>query len=304
MKNIKPFRASLIISFLLLTSLALAWGDYCHTRITSNAIENLPVSMATVFRPYKQWLADTSTDNGVRTGWDANESYFHYQDADANSAIQWPFTTFPRSYTDYLAKYTVSSGYCLFAVVSVNQKFTESLRTWKANPTSSNLTTAMYWMTRVSHYTADLSQPMHLTKNYNANGVHSRYETTMITKYTPSISSTSGSGAIYRSNQLEFCFSLLSANYPYYPLITAADTAAQKSAGSTSSNTYYSLLWASTQSFTTTLLNQSAIDVASLWYTAWVDAGLNGGTTVPVELSEFITVSEDMDIPRSTYINP
>ena len=29
-----------------------------------------------------------------------------------------------------------------------------------------------------------------------------------------------------------------------------------------------------TQSFTTTLLNKEVIDVASIWYTAWVNAGL------------------------------
>lgn len=287
----------ILLSLILLSQLGFTWGNSStHQDITKAAIEDLPYKMATTFRPYKTWLADTSTDNGVRTGWDPHENdYFHYIDVDQKPpGNKWPFTTVPRNLYSYLTSYgDYTSGVNPYALSSITIVLSTAYRNWNQNKTASNFTTCLIWMARISHYCADLHQPLHLTINFNPNGVHSRYETSMLKKYDPVIYSALSTGMIYQSNPLEFGFSIISVAYPYYPLIAQADTTA-KNFDPSYGTTYYNSLWSSTQSFTTTLLNLAAKDVASLWYTAWINAGL----TVPVELSEFYsTLDTPIDKP-------
>jgi hypothetical protein len=278
----------ILLGLVILSQLGYCWGNTStHQDITKAAIEDLPYQMATTFRPYKTWLANTSTDAGVRTGWDPHESYFHYIDIDTTPpGYLWPFTGVPRNLTTYLSATqfrSYSAGVNPYALSSITVVLSTAYRNWNMNKTASNFTTCLYWMTRISHYCGDLHQPLHVTWNYDPdNGLHSRYESDMLKDYNPTIYSKLSTGMIYQSNPLEFCFSIISVAYPYYPKVVKADTTAYNIAHSYNSTYYYSL-WTSTQSFTTTLLNLAAKDVASLWYTAWINAGL----TVPVELSQF-----------------
>ncbi|MCX7919000.1 MAG: hypothetical protein N3A72_05210 [bacterium] len=275
----------ILLVLTLLSQLGFPWGNSStHQDITKAAIENLPYNMATTFRPYKTWLANTSTDNGVRTGWAPNETYFHYINIDKSPpGYTWPFANVPRNLTTYLSQYGgYSAGVDPYALNSITIVLSTAYRNWNQNKTASNFTTCLYWMTRVSHYCADLHQPLHVTWNYDPNGVHDRYESNMLSTYQPALYSAMSTGMIYQSNPLEFAFSIISVAYPYYPKIAQADTTAYNIAHSYNSTYYYSL-WTSTQSFTTTLLNLAAKNVASLWYTAWINAGL----PVPVELSVF-----------------
>lgn len=282
----------ILLSLLFLSQLGFTWGNsysttyQClHEGITKAAVEDLPYVMATTFRPFKTFLGDTSTDDGVRTGWDPNESYFHYIDTDATPpGYTWPFASVPRNRATFLSQYGgYAAGVNPFALDSITVVLSTAYRNWNMNKTASNFTTCLVWMTRVSHYCADLHQPLHTADNYDPNGVHSRYESNMLKAYNPTIYSKLSTGMIYQSNPLEFAFSIISVAYPYYPKIAQADTTAYNIAHSYTSNAYFYSLWTSTQSFTTTLLNLAAKDVASLWYTAWINAGL----TVPVELSQF-----------------
>lgn len=286
----------ILLCIIILPQLGFTWGNQStHQRITSAAIEDLPYVMATTFRPYKTWLSDTSTDNGVRTGWDPHETDFHYIDTDSNPpGYTWPFISVPRNIATYLSQYGgYGAGVNPYALSSITVVLSTAYRNWNMNKTASNFTTCLYWMTRVSHYCADLHQPLHTANNYDPNGVHSRYETDMLKKYDPVIYIALSTGMIYQSNPLELGFSIISVAWPYYPKIAAADTVAEN-LDPTYGNTYLYSLWTSTQSYTTTLLNLAAKDVASLWYTAWINAGL----TVPAELSEFYsTLDTPIDKP-------
>jgi hypothetical protein len=62
--------------------------------------------------------------------------------------------------------------------------------------------------------------------------------------------------------------------YPGVALILAADLVAKDAAGgSTSSNTYYDRLWLEIGDETTMWIRDASVQLASLWYSAWLQAG-------------------------------
>ena len=251
----------ILLGFWLSPQYVLSWGNrYGHPQITGAAIEDLPLRMATVFRPVKQWLMDTSSDKGVRTQWDINEFSFHYINTDSDPNCQWPFTCLPQSYAGYVTTYKItnqtnpyyshSNGLNGYVIDSLTLVLSTAYRNWCENPTWSNFTTTLYWMTRIAHYTEDLHQPFHLTKDSSPNGIHGRYESKLLEKFKPEISTKIGS-ATYQANRLKFVFSIISTVYPYYHSIANADTIAQN-ADPSRGDTYYTLLWSSTQNYTST----------------------------------------------------
>lgn len=124
----------------------------------------------------------------------------------------------------------------------------------------------------LGHYVGDAFQPLHCTENYNRNGVHSRYESTMLDDYVTQISITPDT-AHYISNVLDFVFRVIDESNSKVQAIFSADDQATSLAGSTSSSLYYQTMWSLLDSTTISQLQNASVSLASLVYSAWVDAG-------------------------------
>jgi hypothetical protein len=119
--------------------------------------------------------------------------------------------------------------------------------------------------------------PLHITANYNGQntgqtGVHSRYESQMIGRYESQLVYTPDSAG-YIDDVSDYVFSYLYTNYNYVDSVLAADHYADSAAGSTSSDLYYQTLWQQSGGFTIGLMSNASTALASLIYTAWVNAG-------------------------------
>jgi len=128
----------------------------------------------------------------------------------------------------------------------------------------------------LGHYVGDSHQAMHLTLNYNGQlsdnyGIHSRYESEMINPHLDEISFPD-SIAGYWESPIDSVFGYIEDIYPLVELVLAADDRAYDTEGSYN-NAYYSLMWDDLEDTTIWSLNRAAVDVASIWYTAWVNAG-------------------------------
>jgi hypothetical protein len=126
----------------------------------------------------------------------------------------------------------------------------------------------------MAHYIEDLHNPLHLTKNYDGqlsgnNGVHSRYESSMVSRHFDGLAITTES-AVHLPSVIDFVFDGIDDRYHYVADIMAADTSAPTPKGSTA---YYDYMWAQTGAFTHDLFQDASLAVASSWYTAWVNAG-------------------------------
>jgi len=129
----------------------------------------------------------------------------------------------------------------------------------------------------LGHYVADGHMPLHITNNYNGqytgqSGVHSRYETSMISRYETQIVYPADS-AHHIDNIGRYIFDYLYFDYKYVDSVLLADSYASNVAGGTGSDAYYQALWTKAGNFTILLMRNASDALADLVYTAWVDAG-------------------------------
>ncbi len=129
----------------------------------------------------------------------------------------------------------------------------------------------------LGHYVGDGHMPLHLTRNYDGQftgntGIHSRYESTMISAYASQIQ-FEGDSIRKIENVNKYIFDYIYHNYIYMDSVIEADDYASNLAGSISSNAYTNILWEETRSFTIPLFRNAALSLTELIYTAWIEAG-------------------------------
>jgi hypothetical protein len=108
----------------------------------------------------------------------------------------------------------------------------------------------------------------------NQTGIHRRYEEIMIEKYIDQINfKTSGINKVPVQDVQLYIFNYLYKNYIYANLLLRADGLSDQKTGIQYSSIYYEDLWRMTNSFTVNLLQESSKTLASLIYTAWIEAG-------------------------------
>ena len=97
-------------------------------------------------------------------------------------------------------------------------------------------------------------QPLHASDNYDGqltgnNGIHSRYESSMISTYVGQLHTSPMTVAYYDSPQ-DAMFNLIGISITGVPTILAADNTAKAASGGSFNSTYYASLWNSTKTLT------------------------------------------------------
>ena len=264
-----------IIHFLLLFALAItflqqdkvyAWGWETHRYINENAVDYLPPEMD-FFEEYRDYLREHSTDPDV----DDLPGYYHYIDIDYYT--EFFEGTFPHDWEEAVDQY----GY---DVITDNGTVPWVIELWTDSLTilmdDGEWETVWQLAAELGHYVADSHEPLHLTLNYNGQltgnyGIHSRYETHMINPHLselPLLDSTSN----YWSSVIDSVFRYIDEIYPYVNEIIAADDLAAGQDPNYNS-TYYNLLWDELDSLTISVIHCAIVDLASIWQTAWINAG-------------------------------
>jgi len=262
-----------VLSLLLIYSLSadakdLVWGFNAHRYINIHAVDYLPEEMS-FFNSHRAFLETNSTYPDSPA--DPNPGYFHYFDIDFYPEF---FNgTFPHDIDDLIAIYGLSTVIDNGTVPWIVEEWTDSLSALMAAGDWDNV-----WQiaAELGHYVADSHEPLHLTLNFNGGvtgnfGIHSRYETQLIGRHLAEISLPSDTSIVWE-NIIDSTFGYIELLYPYVDLIIAADDLAV-AVDPDYGNTYYDLLWTELDSITTDAVQRGIIDLASLWRTAWVNAG-------------------------------
>lgn len=285
----------LLICFIYITSLTAQtekWGWDTHRYINENAVDYLPSEMA-FFQDHRYYLKQHAVDPDM----DPLPGYYHYIDIDYYPEF---FTgTLPHKWDDIIAMYGLNVVQSNGVIPWVIEWWTDSLSVLMA---SGQWNDAWQVAAELGHYVADSHQPLHLTLNYNGQltgnyGIHSRYETQMINPHLSTLPFPTGF-AEYWSTPIDSIFLYIEEIYPCVDSIMIADDLA-KAQDPNYGNIYYSLLWQELEILTTKSIHKAIIDLASLWKTAWV----NAGSPNPVSNISIEQIPNDYVFARA-YPNP
>ena len=262
------FKKKLLLPFFILLVLILCgWGSTGHKIINKNAVLSFPPQM-NEFMNWADSLSLHASDADYRKSSDPTEGPKHYIDID-----NYPeFVSTGRISEDYDSvvavhgeSFVIDQGILPWAIITTYDTLEKCFerRDWnKAVLTAADL----------GHYVGDSHQPLHITKNYNPGGLHSRYETGMIDRYQGQIV-YSGDSVQLIQNIPDFVFSTIYYNYQFVDSVINDDIKAQAVNSDTRSDAYYQALWDYTGSFTIKLFKSASYKLACLIYTAWVNAG-------------------------------
>lgn len=254
-----------------------SWGSNGHKIINKNAVIHLPVSMKK-FIDQQAFLETHSVDADTRKTSDTamfSEQYRHYLDID-----DYPnFRSLDRNFSVLVSQYgwmrVKGNGTNPWELVRFMDSLTAQLKRGDWN-------TSYQTAADIGHYVGDPHQPLHAAVNYNGQltgntGIHSRYESNMVNSYQGQISIKKDS-ITYISDVLGFALNYIVASNALVDSVLHADNLAKSISGYSGSGTapskYYEVLWQQLGDMTKAQMQLATVDLASLWYTAWVNAGL------------------------------
>ncbi len=168
-------------SFIIALSLILmSWGYTGHEKISHEASLSFNQQMSE-FNAWTDFLAAHASDADERKAWDPTEGPKHYIDID-NYQQFIDNGTIPQTLDSVISIYGYSFVYDQGILPWTTLIAFDSLR---ACFERLDWTKAKFFAADLGHYVADGHMPLHITRNYNGqysgnNGIHSRYESTMI----------------------------------------------------------------------------------------------------------------------------
>ncbi|HSD63096.1 MAG TPA: S1/P1 nuclease [Ignavibacteriaceae bacterium] len=254
-------------------SVILSWGEEGHKLISKNAMTLLPDEMSS-FIKWQDYITLHSTDPDNRRDIDKTEAPRHFIDIDFYPEfLNGKMIKNKQELVNEYGDTTVTKmGLLPWATVDSYNNLVNALK-------EKNRDKALLYAADLGHYVADGHQPLHTIMNYNGQltdqkGIHFRYESVIIDTNLATIEKDFHSEkAEYISNPLNFIFDYISDANSAAELLLAADSFAFKYSKSRNGTDYYRLLWFRTKYITENLIENSARDFASLFYSAWVDAG-------------------------------
>lgn len=271
---------AVIVLLLLSYVIGEAWGRAGHRIINRRAVRHLPSEMSSFKADSLIYETLALAADNRRSTPDTSffaESFRHYLNIDAYVN----FRTLTHNLNTLLAIYGRSTvqdrGLNPWATKLVYDSLVAQLArgSAKAESTAADL----------GHYVGDAHQPLHCTRNYDGqetgnNGIHSRYETELMNLYRDSIIiRTMPDSVRYISNVVDFAFDYILHSQSLVDSVLDGDGYAKRVSGwngvGTPPSSYYTALWEYVGGMTKNQLQQATIDLASLWYSAWIDAGLS-----------------------------
>lgn len=274
--------------------LFIGWGRTGHQLINKNCVDYFPKE----FSWYSKWendLINHASDADSRKSQYPDEGIKHYIDID--------------NYPEFVSTGKISQS--LDSMIDrhgYNFVYEQGILPWATLTTYDSLVStfkrkdwakSVLFAADLGHYVGDGFMPLHVTANYNPGGIHSKFESTLINKYSNQITFSVDSSN-YISNIEDSIFSYIYFNNGLVDSIINASNYAKSLAGSTSSDLYYSYLWQKSYNFTSGLFNDASKTLAAFIYTAWVDAGkpAEGTTDINGEILPVVQFNLNQNYPN------
>lgn len=261
--------APLILLFTLQPKVCHAWGVTGHRYVNGLAVDCLPDTLRPLFEANRAWIVQHAADPDEwrRTNF-ATESPRHYIDLDSAGAVAYP--------EDYWT-----------AVGMFGQAFVtrHGIAPWRVGEYYGKLVRAyrkqdgraiVEISTWLGHYVGDLHVPFHATANYDGQlsgqkGIHGRFELNLIDQLIKA-DDLRPREAVAVKDPVASAFAWARESLALCPELLAADKRAILKDADFGYN-YLTEFALTARPIVIHRLEQSAQNTASLWLSAWIDAG-------------------------------
>ncbi|MGE0088834.1 MAG: T9SS type A sorting domain-containing protein [Bacteroidales bacterium] len=287
------------ISIIILAFIFISWGGTGHYKINYAASLSFNQEMSQ-FNTWINTLANHASDADYRKDDDPNEAPKHYIDIDNYSEFN-SNGTIPQTLSGAIAAHSsyfvYDNGILPWATITAFDSLKNCFQ-------RKDWSKAVLFASDLGHYVADGHMPLHITRNYNGydtdnDGIHSRYESTMINSYISQIN-YSGENIAFVEDVNQYVFNYIYSNYIYVDSVIAADDYAKSISSDYYSDQYKTALWNYSKHFTIKLFKDASHALAELIYTAWVTAGSPSMTATGIETP----IAESALILEQNYPNP
>ncbi|NCC50890.1 MAG: hypothetical protein EOM20_06695 [Spartobacteria bacterium] len=269
---------------LLAGASSFGWSGREHYWINLAATIHLEDDMPGI-NAYGRKLAEMGHLPDLWKGIDPTEGNRHYMDIEDYG---YPDPRIDRAHAGLLdpatGRYSPDAGIIPWVILDTLEQLTEAMKT-------TNWSDAAEIAAAMGHYVGDLHMPLHTTANFNGDlsdnlGVHKRWESEMprAVRHSRYIEKKPFE---YLEDPWSALTNWIIDAHQYIPAIMDADTLATEYAGGDqSSQEYYDLLWEETSPIFAGQRNLAAQHLASLWYTAWINAGRPAIPPLPGDISD------------------
>jgi len=266
---------------------AYSWGFFAHQKINRMAVFTLPDEMIGFYKKHIEYISQHAIDPDRRRNMSANEAPRHYIDIDHYG--NYPFDSVPRYWKKAIAKYTEDT----LVAYGINPWYVEKMLYRLTNAfKDGNLDLILHYSADLGHYVADGHVPLHTTENYNGQmtnqkGIHGFWESRIPELKSESYDYWVGR-AKYIDKPIENAWKAIKESHAGVDSVLKfeAQLNAKYSADKKYSfeNRGATMLKVYSVEYTTDYdkmldgmverrMRASIIDVGSMWYTAWVNAG-------------------------------
>lgn len=279
---------AIILGTLTVSRLTFGWGFWAHQKINECAIDLLPQPLRGFYEKNKEYISKESVAPDLRRVEDKNESYNHFIDLDKYG--QYPFESLPRDYPEAVKKFgyetVLKNGIVPWRVQWLTDSLTHAMK-------EKDVPLILRLSADLGHYVADIHVPFHSTENYDGQltgniGIHFRWESGIPEHFGVNYNYVAIEPAVYFNDPTEQAFKILLRSYNLIFSSLKADSLAK--VGLTGdqlykveqkdgkkiyiySNEYYEKFNKNLGDMVERQMRLAIHDVASYWYTAWVNAG-------------------------------
>jgi hypothetical protein len=152
------------------------WGFYAHQQINYHAVFLLPPQMLVLYKPYIDFISEHAVDPDKRRYALAAEGPRHYIDIDHYGT--YPFDSLPRRWEEAVARYTedtlLQHGIVPWWIQLMQLRLTDAFK-------EGNGAKILKLSAELGHYVADAHVPLHTSSNHNGqytaqHGIHGFWE--------------------------------------------------------------------------------------------------------------------------------
>jgi len=274
------FLALLLVTVLLVPSPAHAWGFAGHQLIMERAIALLPAELRPLFEKHKAKAIERILDPDTwRNAGYPDEDPNHFLDLDWEGYGKDPFPELPRDFTAAVAKFgrarIAENGHVPWRTEEMYGSLERAFRDYGRRGAFGQ-NDIIHYAAWLSHYVSDAIQPFHGVINYNGqltrqNGIHARFESTLIERYGSQLVLTPKPIAPVRAAR-DFIFEQLIEDTRLAPGLLKADLDAIGDRD-VYDDQYYDTFFRATRPVLERRLSESIAAVAAMITGAWEAAG-------------------------------